>query len=79
MAEGFLKSFDKSIEACSAGTNPSSQVHPKAIEVMREFNIDISSGFPKKVDRFINSDFDYVITVCDHARETCPVGISPIV
>ena len=55
----------------SKRTNPSSQVHPKAIEVMRE--IDISSGFPKKVDRFINSDFDYVITVCDHARETCPV------
>ena len=73
MAEGFLKSFDKSIEVFSAGTNPSSQVHPKAIEVMREINIDISSGFPKKVDRFIDSDFDYVITVCDNARETCPV------
>ena len=57
----------------SKRTNPSSQVHPKAIEVMREIDIDISSGFPKKVDRFINSDFDYVITVCDHARETCPV------
>ena len=73
MAEGFFKSFDKRIEVYSAGTNPSSQVHPKAIEVMREINIDISSGFPKKVDRFIDSDFDYVITVCDNARETCPV------
>ena len=60
MAEGFLKSFDKSGEVFSAGTNPSSQVHAKAIEVMREVNIDISSGFPKKVDRFINSDFDYM-------------------
>ena len=69
MAEGFFMSFDKRIEVYSAGTNPSSQVHPKAIEVMREINIDISSGFPKKADRFIDSDFDYVITVCDHARE----------
>ncbi len=73
----FSSGLYKSIEVCSAGTNPSSQVHPKAIEVMREFNIDISSWFPKKVDRFINSDFDYVITVCDHAKETCPSRNKP--
>jgi len=73
MAEGLLKLLDKSIEAFLAGTNPSSQVHSKAIEIMREVNTDISSGIPKKIDRFFDSDFEYVITVCDHASETCPL------
>jgi arsenate reductase len=73
MAEGFLKSFDSALEVHSAGTNPSSQVHPKAIQVMKEIGIDISSGYPKDVDRFLDKSFDYVITVCDNAKETCPV------
>ncbi len=73
MAEGFLKSFDRSLEVYSAGTAPSERVHPKAVQVMREEGIDISANFPKNVDRFIDEPFDFVITVCDHARETCPV------
>lgn len=73
MAEGFLKSFDTRLEVYSAGTNPSGVVHPKAIEVMREFGIDIGGGHPKPVDDFIEESFDYVITVCDGAREVCPV------
>jgi len=73
MAEGFLRSFDSKMEVFSAGTKPASQVHPKAIVVMKEVGIDLSSSKPKMVDQFLNDAFDYVITVCDHAKETCPV------
>lgn len=73
MAEGFLKLFDSKLEIYSAGTNPSTQVHPKAIHVMKEVGIDLSKNFPKKVDQFLGEPFDYVITVCDNAKETCPV------
>ena len=72
MAEGFLKSFDPKLEVHSAGTEPSTQVHPKAIEVMQEVGIDLSAGYPKSVDEFLNQHFDYVITVCGDARESCP-------
>ena len=78
MAEGFLKSFDKSLEVYSAGTNPSGQVHPKAIQVMQEVGIDISDGYPKDVAQFLSQSFDYVITVCDNARETCPVFLGDV-
>ncbi len=73
MAEGFLKSFHKNILAFSAGTAPSGEIHPKAIRVMNEIGIDISNGNPKSVEEFINDHFDYVITVCDGAKEVCPV------
>lgn len=73
MAEGFLKSIDPALEVYSAGTAPSARIHPKAVQVMREIGIDISGGYPKNVDQFINMPFDYVITVCDNARESCPV------
>jgi arsenate reductase len=73
MAEGFLKSFDPGIEVFSAGTAPSDRVHPKAVEVMREEGIDLSAQAPQKVDEFLESTFDFVITVCGHAQENCPV------
>jgi len=73
MAEGFLKSFDPDLQVYSAGTGPSDQVHPKAIQVMKEVGIDLTKNYPKNVDQFINQSFDYVITVCDHAKETCPI------
>jgi arsenate reductase len=73
MAEGYLKSLDPQLEVYSAGTNPSGEVHPKAIKVMSEVGIDISKGKPKDVEEFISIPFDYVITVCDNAKETCPV------
>ncbi len=72
MAEGFLKSFDKDLEVYSAGTSPSVQVHPKAIQVMNEIGIDISAGSPQHVDEFLDTSFDYVITVCGGAKESCP-------
>jgi arsenate reductase len=73
MAEGFLKSFDHEMEVYSAGTHPAEHVHPVAVKVMGEIGIDLSSYLPKRVDGFLNDAFDYVITVCDNARENCPV------
>lgn len=73
MAEGLLRHIagDK-VEVESAGVAPS-HVRPEAIEAMREVSIDISSHRSKSVDEFLDRRFDYVITVCDNARESCPV------
>jgi len=73
MAEGLLcSSSGGKIEVHSAGTRPSS-VNPIAIEVMQELGVDISGHRSKSVDEFAGQEFDYVITVCDSAREACPV------
>lgn len=73
MAEGLLRhdAGDK-FEVESAGTKASS-VRPEAIAAMSELGIDISSHRSKNVDEFAGQHFDFVLTVCDHARETCPV------
>jgi arsenate reductase (thioredoxin) len=73
MAEGILQSLDASLHVYSAGTNPAAGVHPLAIRVMNEIGIDLSSKKPKSVEKFLDRPFDYVITVCDSAKETCPV------
>jgi len=73
MAEGFIKSFYENLEVFSAGTVPAGQVHPKAVRVMKEVGIDISDHYPKSAEEFLNDSFDYLITVCDDAKETCPV------
>lgn len=78
MAEGFLKSFDPQIEVYSAGTAPSERVHPFAVEVMKEEGIDLSAHYPQKVDEFLGKPFDYVITVCDHVQENCPIFIGSV-
>lgn len=72
MAEGFLKSFDSQLEVYSAGTKPTDKVHPKAIQVMKEIDIDISKNEPTSVNEFLQNAFDYVITVCGGAQESCP-------
>jgi arsenate reductase len=72
MAHGFLQSFDKSMTVCSAGTEPAKQVNQTAVKVMKEVGIDISNHTPKMVDQYLKEEWDYVITVCDHANETCP-------
>jgi arsenate reductase len=73
MAEGLLRHrYGDRLEVASAGTQPS-QVRPEAIAVMREIGIDISGQRSKHVDEFVGQSFDYVITVCDNARESCPV------
>jgi arsenate reductase len=73
MAEGILRHYagDK-FEVFSAGLAPS-RVNPTAIEVMKEIGIDISNQRSKHVDEFKGQDFDYVITVCDNAKEACPL------
>ena len=73
MAHGFLQSFDSNLQVFSAGTNPASQVNPKAIEVMKEVGIDISTHIPKNVNNYLDETWDYVITVCGGAKEVCPV------
>jgi len=73
MAEGFLKSFDGELEVFSAGTIPAEKVIPNSVIVMEEVGIDISSQSPQNVDEFVDQSFDYVITVCDNAKEVCPV------
>jgi len=73
MAEGLLRhDAGQRFEVVSAGTKPSS-VRPEAIQVMREIGIDISGHRSKSVDEFSGQDFDYILTVCDNARESCPV------
>lgn len=73
MAEGFLKSFDSKLKVVSAGTKPGRKVHPKAIQVMQESGIGISKKHPKSINEFLDKSFDYVITVCGGAKETCPM------
>lgn len=73
MAQGFLQSFDKKIEVHSAGTFPAARINQKAVEVMAEIGVDISRNSPKSVNEFLDDQWDYVITVCDEANETCPV------
>ena len=72
MAEGFLKFFDSRLEVFSAGTNPAPHANANAVAVMKEVGIDISQNEPKNVNLFLSGSFDYVITVCDDARESCP-------
>ena len=78
MAEGFLKSLDKKLEVFSAGTKPAVEVNPFAVKAMNEIGIDISSGKPENVDKYLDQSFDYVITVCDNARERCPVFMGDV-
>jgi arsenate reductase len=73
MAEGLLRHDAGNIyEVFSAGTKPT-HVRPEAIAVMREVGIDISGHRSKSVDEFAGQDFEYVITVCDNAKQSCPV------
>lgn len=73
MAEGILQHDGGSaFQVESAGVKPS-QVRPEAIQAMREIGIDISAHRSKSVDEFIGQEFAYIITVCDNAKETCPI------
>jgi arsenate reductase len=73
MAEGLLAHYAADrFEVESAGTKPG-QVRPEAITVMKELGIDISGHRSKHVDEFKDKSFDYVLTVCDNAKENCPL------
>jgi len=73
-----LKSLDKNHEVYSAGTKPAERVNPYAVKAMQEIGIDISNGTPENVDKYLDQSFDYVITVCDNAKETCPLFIGKV-
>jgi len=74
MAEGFLKHVARdSFDVKSAGSHPSDKVAELAIQVMGEIGINISDQYPKSLDHFQNDPFDWVITLCDHARDFCPI------
>ncbi len=73
IAEGLLRHFaGNRFEALSAGTHPT-ELNPVAVKVMEEIGIDISAQYSKSVEGMLSREFDYVITVCDKAREFCPI------
>ncbi len=73
MAEGWLRHlYGERYEVFSAGTQPT-RVHPLAVQVMAERGVDLSSHTSTSVEQYLDRNFDLVVTVCDHAREACPV------
>ena len=72
MAHGFLQSFDKNLTVCSAGTEATGKLNQQAVAVMKEAGIDISHYTSDSIDKYLNEDWDYVITVCGAANEACP-------
>lgn len=78
MAHGILQHLHPDAEVCSAGVRPASEVHPLAIKVMAEIGIDISAHFPKNVSQYLDQNWDYVITVCGGAKESCPTFIGKV-
>ncbi len=72
MAHGFLQSFDPKLEVYSAGTEASGKLNEKAVQVMSETGVDISHHTSDSVEKYLNDEWDYVITVCGGANESCP-------
>ena len=72
MAHGFLQSFDPKLTVCSAGTEASGKLNAKAVKAMAEIGIDISHHTSDSVDKYLGEEWDYVITVCGGANESCP-------
>lgn len=73
MAEAILKSFDNTLSVFSAGTKPERMVNPKAVQVIEELGLSLEGHYPKNVNDFVDEEFDYLITVCDSARQLCPI------
>lgn len=78
MAHGFLQSFDENLDVCSAGTEASGKLNQKAVAVMKEVGIDISHHTSDSVEKYLNDEWDYVITVCGGANETCPAFLGKV-
>ncbi|TFG27217.1 arsenate reductase ArsC [Candidatus Thorarchaeota archaeon] len=73
MAEALLRHLGgDDFEVFSAGTKPQSEVNPFALEVLKERGIATDSLYPKLVNEFVNKEIDFVVTVCDNAKQTCP-------
>lgn len=78
MAHGFLQSFDNDLIVCSAGTNASGRLNPTAVDVMKEAGVDISHHTSDSVEKYLDEEWDYVITVCGGANESCPMFIGKV-
>jgi len=79
MAEGWVNHLAGGRwRAHSAGTRPAAAVHPLAVKVMAEVGVDIAGGRPEHVDRYLEEPWDLVVTVCDSAKETCPIFSRPV-
>ncbi len=78
MAHGFLQSFDKNLVVFSAGTQASGKLSSKAVEVMKEVGIDISHHTSDSVEKYLGEEWDYLITVCGGANESCPVFLGKV-
>jgi len=78
MAHGFLQNFDKKLVVRSAGTEASGKLNDKAVAVMKEIGIDISHHTSDSVDLYLHDEWDYVITVCGGANETCPAFLGKV-
>ena len=78
MAEAILQSFDSTISVMSAGTHPAQQVNPLAKKVLQELGLTVESLYPKMVDSLLSESWDFVITVCGGANETCPAFLGKV-
>lgn len=78
MAQGFLQSFDKTLNVCSAGTEASGKLNEKAVLVMNQVGIDISNHTSDSIDKYLNDEWDFVITVCGGANESCPAFVGNV-
>ena len=78
MAHGFLQSFDKSLEVFSAGTEASGRLNEGAVKAMAEAGIDISTHTSNSVEKYLGEEWDYVITVCGGANESCPAFVGKV-
>jgi len=78
MAHGFLQSFDERIDVFSGGTEASGKLSSRAVKVMSEIGIDISNHTSDSVSKYLDDEWDYVITVCGGANETCPAFLGKV-
>ncbi len=78
MAHGFLQSFDANIEVFSAGTKASGKLNEKAIKAMAEIGIDIRHHTSDSVEKYLDNEWDYVVTVCGGANEVCPIFVGKV-
>ena len=78
IAHGLLQSIDQTLQVFSAGTQPAERVHPMAVQVMQEIGIDISQHIPTHVSQYLHEEWDYVITVCGGANESCPAFVGKV-
>lgn len=78
MAMRLMQAIDDNLEVHSAGTVPADVVNPYAVRAMQEIGLDMADAFPKTVNKYLDEPWDYVITVCDNAKETCPIFIGKV-